>query len=73
MITLPNLKCLGKPLRRKRPYLELFWSVFSPHGGNTDQNNFEYRHFLRSELKQISLLVITWLIHDPSKTFGLVF
>ena len=47
--------------REKCPYAELFWSVFSrirteyrisPYSArmreNTDQNNSEYRHFLRS-------------------------
>ena len=54
-------------LREKRPYLELFWSVFSrirteygeilrisPYSvrmwDNTDQNNSEYGHFLRTGL-----------------------
>ena len=53
------------PLRKKCPYLELFWFVFprirteyeeilriSPYSvrmqENTDENNSEYRHFLRS-------------------------
>ena len=45
-------------LREKCPYSELFWFVFSrirsisqysvPMRENTDQNNSEYRHFLRS-------------------------
>ena len=52
-------------MRKKCPYSELFWSVFSrirteygemrsisPYsvrmGENTDQNNSEYGHFLRS-------------------------
>ena len=35
-------------LRKKCPYSELFWSVFSPNTGNTDQNSSEHEHFLRS-------------------------
>ena len=56
------------PLRKKSPYLELFWSTFFPQFAafglnteryglslriqskcrkNADQNNSEYRHFLR--------------------------
>ena len=54
-------------MREKRPYSELFWSLFSririeygkirsifPYSvqmrENTDQNNSEYGHFLRSAL-----------------------
>ena len=57
--------CLTLALRKKCPYSELFWSVFSrirteygeilrisPYSvqmrENTDQNNSEYGHFLRS-------------------------
>ena len=36
---------------KKCPYSELFWSVFS-RIGTTDQNNFEYGHFLRSDMKR---------------------
>ena len=53
-------------MRKKCPYFELFWSVFSrirtdygeilrisPYSvrmlENTDQNNFEYGHFLLSD------------------------
>ena len=60
------------PLRGRCPYSELFWSVFSRIWTvrrdissvrireNTDQNNFEYGHFLRSVLV-IKQLVITIL------------
>ena len=53
-------------LRKKSPYSELFWSTFFPHlpafgvnterfvvgkcGKNSDQNNFEYGLFLRSDI-----------------------
>ena len=54
-----------RKLRKKCPYLELFWSVISrirteygeiirisPYSirmrANTDQNNYDYGHFLRS-------------------------
>ena len=57
---------LNKTLLKKRPYSELFWSVFprirTEYGEigsmssysigmreNTDENNSEYGHFLRSE------------------------
>ena len=37
-------------LRKKCPYPELLWSVFqSEMRENTDQNNSEYGHFLRSD------------------------
>ena len=46
-------------MRKKCPYSELFWSIFSlirteyvetvRMRENTDQNNFEYGHFLHSE------------------------
>ena len=46
---------LLQTLREKCPYLELFWSVFFLISDyfvrkreNTDQNNFEHGHFLRS-------------------------
>ena len=35
-------------IRKKCPYSEIFWSVFSPNAENTDQNNSEYGHFARS-------------------------
>ena len=55
-------------LRKKYPYSELFWSVFSrirtengeirsisPYSirmrENTDQNNSEYEHFSRSDIR----------------------
>ena len=41
-------------LRKKCPYSELFWSVFShiwtEMRENEDQNNSEYRHFSRSTI-----------------------
>ena len=51
-------------MREKRPYSELFWSLFSlirieyrvslriqvQMRRNTDQNNSEYGHFLRSAI-----------------------
>ena len=49
-------------LRKKCPYSELFWSVFSrirtteylsvfsPNAGNTDQNNSEFEHFSGGEI-----------------------
>ena len=48
-----------KALRKKCPYLELFLSVFSRirMRENTDQNNSEYIHFLRSEVYETSLLI----------------
>ena len=48
---------LNYSLRKKWPYSELFWSVFSRIGTeysvrireNTDQNNSKYGHFSRSD------------------------
>ena len=41
---------LENPLRKKCPYWELFWSVFSlKMRKNKDQNNSEYGNFLRSD------------------------
>ena len=42
-------------MRKKCPYLELFWSVFSSNVGNADQNNSEYGHFSGSVTRVSSL------------------
>ena len=31
-------------LRKKCPYSEFFWSVFSANAGNIDQKNFKYEY-----------------------------
>ena len=38
------------PLHEEYTYPELFWSTFPGIRENADQNNYEYRHFLRSVL-----------------------
>ena len=35
-------------MRKKCPYSELFWSIFSPNVGKYGQNNSEYGHLSRS-------------------------
>ena len=39
-------------LRKKRPYLEFFWSTFSPNAGKCEPETLEYGNFLRSESEQ---------------------
>ena len=43
----------GNLLRKKCPYSDFFWSVFSriwtEYEENTDHKNSEYKHFLRSD------------------------
>ena len=56
-------------LREKWPYSEFFWSIFSRFRAkyaawmleNTDQKNFEYRHFLRRgyQLKKMKNLLFS--------------
>ena len=45
-------------LRKKCPYSELFWSASVPYSvqmrENADQNNSNYEHFLRSDLKVLT-------------------
>ena len=41
-----TVSCKNNTVRKKSPYSELFWK-------NSDQNNPEYGHFLRSEHTQI--------------------
>ena len=48
--TIVTLLCYRYALRKKCPYLELYWSVFSPNAGKYGQNNYEYGHFSRSNI-----------------------
>ena len=50
-----DMKLSKTLLHKKCPYSELFWSVFSCIRENTDQNNSEYGHFLRSALPVVHL------------------
>ena len=62
-----NFFGMGKSLREKSPYLELFWPTFSCNRNeygetqrylmqeNTDQNNSKYGLFLRSEYLHICI------------------
>ena len=52
-------------LRKECPYSELFWSVLSPNARNTDQNNSEYGHLLRSVLLHIKIVCRRFSIITP--------
>ena len=73
-----NSTYLKRPLRKKSLYSELFWSaffpdfpVFTPNAGkswkNADQNNSEYRLFLRrdqlNKSNQFDQILIFFKIH----------
>ena len=56
----------GNLLRKKCPYSDFFWSVFSrirtEYEENTDHKNSEYGHFLRSDYDIINYKSIIFLL-----------
>ena len=53
---------------RIRSYSDPYFSVFSPNAENTDQNNSEYRYFLRN----VSLACVVVLVFGMKRNFPLL-